>query len=129
MRHRTFGETCPRSAAAADAGSDCALAGSTLHRVANPTPTTLYILFYEYGENAAERRVPYRAEHLGLANASHADGQMVLAGAFADPLDGAALVFRTREAAEAFVKVDPYVASGLVTSWRVREWTVVVGGD
>jgi len=88
----------------------------------------MYILFYDYGENALERRAPYREEHLGLANASHANGDMVMAGAFTDPLDGAALVFRTREAAEAFVKVDPYVASGLVTGWRVREWNVVVGG-
>jgi uncharacterized protein YciI len=88
----------------------------------------MYILFYDYGPNALERRAPYREEHLGLANASHAKGDMVLAGAFTDPLDGAALVFRTREAAEAFVKVDPYVASGLVKGWRVREWNVVVGG-
>lgn len=89
----------------------------------------MYILFYDYGENMAERRAPYRSEHLGLATASHADGQMVLAGAYTDPLDGAALVFRTREAAEAFVKVDPYVVSGLITGWRIREWNVVIGGD
>ena len=88
----------------------------------------MYLLFYTYGENVLERRAPYREEHLGLANASHGRDEMVLAGAFTDPLDGAALVFRTREAAEAFVKVDPYVASGLVTEWRVREWNVVVGG-
>jgi len=29
---------------------------------------------------------------------------------------------------EAFVEADPYVAAGLVTSWRVEPWTVVVGG-
>ena len=88
----------------------------------------MYILSYDYGENALERRTSYREEHLGLANAAHAKGDLVMAGAFTDPLDGAALVFRTREAAEAFVTVDPYVASGLVTGWRVREWNVVVGG-
>ena len=87
----------------------------------------MYILFYDYGENAFERRAPYRDEHLGLANAAHARGDVVLAGAFTDPLDGAALVFRTREAAEAFPQTDPYVASGLVTGWRIREWNVVVG--
>ena len=87
----------------------------------------MYVLFYDYGENALERRAPYREEHLGLANASHAKGDMVLAGAFQDPLDGAALVFRTREAAEAFPATDPYVSSGLVTGWRVREWNGVIG--
>ena len=88
----------------------------------------MYILFYDYGENAAERRAPYRSEHLGLLNTAHAEGTLALAGAYTDPLDGAAIVFRTREAAEAFVKVDPYVSSGLVTGWRIREWNVVVGG-
>jgi proline iminopeptidase len=41
------------------------------------------------------------------------------------------LVFRSdsREAAERFAREDPYVKEGLVTSWRVREWTVVIGGD
>ncbi|MGE3073206.1 MAG: YciI-like protein [Dehalococcoidia bacterium] len=87
----------------------------------------MYILFYDYGENAIERRAPFREEHLGLASKSHAEGQMVLAGAYTDPVDGAALIFRTREAAQAFVAADPYVKSGLVTGWRVREWNVVVG--
>lgn len=89
----------------------------------------MYILFYDYGENAAERRRPYRAEHLERLNTAHANGELLLAGAYTDPLDGAAIVFRTRESAEAFVKADPYVSSGLVTGWRVREWNVVVGSD
>jgi uncharacterized protein YciI len=29
--------------------------------------------------------------------------------------------------AEAFARADPYVTNGLVTHWRVREWTTVVG--
>jgi uncharacterized protein YciI len=53
---------------------------------------------------------------------------MVLAGAFTDPVDGAILVFRTREAAEGFVESDPYVKGGLVTGWKIREWNVVIGG-
>lgn len=88
----------------------------------------MYLLFYSYGENALERRAPYRAAHLELATGAHAKGDIILAGAFTDPLDGAALMFRSRESAEAFVAVDPYVSSGLVTEWRIREWNVVVGG-
>jgi uncharacterized protein YciI len=30
-------------------------------------------------------------------------------------------------AAEAFARADPYVLSGLVAGWRVREWMTVVG--
>jgi uncharacterized protein YciI len=29
--------------------------------------------------------------------------------------------------AEQFAAADPYVLNGLVTRWRVREWTTVVG--
>ena len=45
------------------------------------------------------------------------------------PPDAALLVFRGAgpEDAEAFAQADPYVRNGLVTSWRVREWKVVVG--
>jgi uncharacterized protein YciI len=31
--------------------------------------------------------------------------------------------------AENFARADPYVTRGLVKSWRVREWTVVIGGE
>ncbi|GIL06595.1 MAG: hypothetical protein BroJett031_31150 [Betaproteobacteria bacterium] len=29
--------------------------------------------------------------------------------------------------AEAFARADPYVKNGIVTRWRVRRWTTVVG--
>lgn len=88
-----------------------------------------YLLFYDYAENAVERRAPYREAHLKLAREFQDRGELLLGGAFADPVDGAVLVFQVNDASmvEAFVKKDPYVASGLVTAWRVRPWTVVVG--
>ena len=89
-----------------------------------------YLLFYDYCENVVERRAPYREAHLKLAREALDRGELVMAGAFADPVDGAAFVFRTAGAApiEAFVKKDPYVAGGIVTRWRIRAWTVGVGG-
>jgi hypothetical protein len=47
----------------------------------------------------------------------------------AEPVDGAVLLFQgeSPEVAERFAKSDPYVVNGLVTHWRVREWTTVVG--
>jgi len=89
-----------------------------------------YMLLYDYIENAVERRAPFREEHLKLAWEAHASGALVLAGAFADPVDGAALVFRgeSPSVAEDFARRDPYVTGGLVTGWRVRPWTVVIGG-
>jgi uncharacterized protein YciI len=89
--------------------------------------TTLYLLLYDLVDDYVERRGPLRAEHLAGANAAADAGDLVMAGALADPPDGAVLVFRSAAAAEAFAAADPYVREGLVTSWRVRPWNVVVG--
>lgn len=88
-----------------------------------------YLLIYEYAADAPERRAALRREHLGLAWQANERGDLVLAGAFANPIDGAVLHFRCESPAliEEFVRADPYVRHGIVTSWRVREWTTVVG--
>ena len=90
-----------------------------------------FVLLYDYIEDVVAKRAPFRADHLALANASRERGELLLAGAWADPVDGAAFVFSVADRAtvEAFVAADPYVANGLVSSWRIREWTVVVGGE
>jgi uncharacterized protein YciI len=90
-----------------------------------------YLLFYDVVDDYVTRRAPLRAAHIGHARESMARGELVLAGAFANPPDGAVLLFRgaSPEAAERFAENDPYVTNGLVTKWRVREWTTVVGRD
>jgi len=89
-----------------------------------------YVLQYDYVEDVVEKRAPFRAEHLAIAQAACERGELVLAGALADPVDGALFVFRTedRTLVERFAREDPYVRNGIVTRWRVRPWTVVIGG-
>jgi uncharacterized protein len=89
-----------------------------------------YLLIYdEVVPDYVERRAAHRQEHLRRAWAAHERGELVLGGAFDDPIDGAVLLFQgdSPAAAEAFARTDPYVTSGLVTRWRVRTWTTVVG--
>jgi uncharacterized protein YciI len=88
-----------------------------------------YLLFYEVEPGYVERRTQFRSEHLALARQAYERGELVLAGALADPVDEAVLLFRGSApgAAEAFAQADPYVLNGLVKSWRVRKWTTVVG--
>ena len=88
-----------------------------------------FVLFYDYVENVIERRAPYREAHMALVRGYVDRGELVLGGAFANPADGAAIVFKVERQAtvEEFVEKDPYVINGLVTGWRIREWTVVVG--
>jgi uncharacterized protein len=90
-----------------------------------------FVLFYEFVEDMVNRRVPYREAHLGLAREAHARGELLLAGALADPPDRALLVFRAEAAiaAEEFVRKDPYVVNGLVKKWEIRPWSVVVGNQ
>ena len=88
-----------------------------------------YLLLYDVAPDYLERRVQWRTEHLKLAWQAHARGELILGGALADPVDGAVLFFQGESpaVAERFATEDPYVKQGLVTRWRVRPWTTVVG--
>jgi uncharacterized protein YciI len=88
-----------------------------------------YLMFYDFTADYLERRAQFRAEHLRLAWSSHERGELQLGGALADPADGAVLWFECESPAvpEQFAATDPYVKNGLVTSYRIRKWTTVVG--
>ena len=88
-----------------------------------------YLLFYDAAPDYLERRPIFRSEHVALARAAQARGELVLGGALANPVDGAVLLFRCNSTApvEAFVAADPYVKNGLVAG--IREWTTVVGDN
>jgi len=90
-----------------------------------------YAVIYELIDDYLERRTALREEHLKLAAQWHARGELVLAGAFAEPPDRALLIFRAEHPSlpEMFVHADPYVIHGLVKSWKVRPWTVVIGNQ
>lgn len=89
-----------------------------------------YVLIYDFPADYFSRRGAYRSEHLALARASAERDELQLGGALVDELLGL-LVFKAESAdvAERFAQADPYVKNGLVTSYRVREWTTVVGRD
>jgi heme-degrading monooxygenase HmoA/uncharacterized protein YciI len=90
-----------------------------------------YLLFYEVGEDYMARRAEFRTSHLEKAWAASARGELVLGGALANPVDGAVLFFKgdSPEVAETFARADPYVTSGAVKRWYVREWTTVAGEE
>ena len=88
-----------------------------------------YLLFYDTAPNYLDRRAEFRSAHLSLAWKYCERGELVLGGAIDDPIDGAVLLFEgdSPEIVERFVAEDPYVANGLVTAYRIRPWTTVVG--
>jgi uncharacterized protein len=88
-----------------------------------------YLLIYHAVDNYVVRRAPYREEHLRLVREAHDRGEIVMAGALADPVDQAVIVFRCMDKVpiESFIQKDPYVKSGLINRWEIRPWTVVIG--
>jgi uncharacterized protein YciI len=90
-----------------------------------------YLLFYEFVTDYLDRRSAFRNEHLQQAWESQQRGELILAGAFADPVDGATLLFQCDSTVvpETFARHDPYVQNGLVTRWYIRQWTTVVGAE
>jgi uncharacterized protein len=86
----------------------------------------LFALFYDYVPDMVERRAPHREAHLTRVRAAHDAGDLVIAGALGDPPHGAAIVFRSAEAARRFTDEDPYVSAGLVRAHRIEPWSVVV---
>ncbi len=90
-----------------------------------------YALFYEVVDDFVARRTPFRQEHLRLAAEARERGEIVFAGALAEPADRALIVFHVadKSKAEAFARKDSYVVNGLVKKWEVRPWNVVIGNE
>ena len=88
-----------------------------------------FLLFYDYIPDVLERRANFRGPHLKHAWAAQQRGELMLAGALADPVNGGVLWFSApnKDVVERFAADDPYVKGGLVTKWTVRPWTTVVG--
>lgn len=88
---------------------------------------THHILFYDYVDDIAERRGPYREAHLERIRAERDAGRVLMGGALGDPPHAGAIVFRGVEPAqiEAFAREDPYTHAGLVTGWRIERWNLV----
>ena len=88
-----------------------------------------YALIYYLVGDYLTRRGAFRDEHLRLAREANKRGDLLLAGAFADPADRALLVFKVSGSSviEDFIRKDPYVINKLVTRWEIRPWNAVIG--
>ncbi|HEY4306009.1 MAG TPA: YciI family protein [Gemmatimonadaceae bacterium] len=86
-----------------------------------------YVLTYHSTPDFMEK-VPANIEaHRALWRTFHADKRLLMVGPFTDaPIGDAMPVFATREAAEEFVRVDPFVLNGIVATWAIREWNEVL---
>jgi uncharacterized protein YciI len=58
--------------------------------------------------------------HKAVVDAFKGRGEVIGIGPFTDL--GNMAIFRSREAAEAFVAVDPFILEGVVKSFVIRDW-------
>ncbi len=92
-------------------------------------PGVYYVVFFETFYNsfddALAKNPDLIATHLARTNEFHAQGILLMAGAFLNN-PGEALgtmgILTSREAAEEYAKGDPFVLNGMVNKWYIREW-------
>ena len=60
-------------------------------------------------------------KHKAVVDIFVARGDVLGIGPFSDR-SGNLAIFRSREAADAFVAQDPFILEGLITSYEIREW-------
>lgn len=87
-----------------------------------------YVVLYAFDPARTTEAQAHFPAHRARLDAFHAAGDLLLVGPFVDPRDGAMGVFRTREAADAFVAGDPFVVHGVVANVTVRGWQEFFGG-
>jgi len=81
------------------------------------------VVFYEPAADLADKAPLHAAAHRARWRAFADRGDLLMIGPFANAQeDGAMGIFTTREAAEEFVRGDPFVLHGVVRNWTIREW-------
>jgi uncharacterized protein len=86
-----------------------------------------YVLLYESADDVMSKAPVHFAAHKERLDAFHQRGDLLMVGTFGDPqAEGSMAIFRTREAAEEFVRGDPFVLKGVVRSWQIRDWDEVL---
>ena len=83
------------------------------------------MLFAVIGSSAGKSRDEIMAvypRHKAFLDQFVARGEVVGVGPFTDPGGGNMALFRSRAAAEAFVKGDPFLLEGVVQAYQVKDW-------
>lgn len=86
------------------------------------------VVIYEPGSANMEQIMAVYPRHKVLVDAFAARGEALAIGTFAGGHEGSMGVFKSREAAEAFVSQDPFVLEGLVGKYTIRDWNEILMG-
>ena len=84
------------------------------------------LLFYEVAADGLSKVNDHFAAHRVRLDEFHARGVLLMAGPYGAPPLGALGVFTTRDAAEDFIKGDPFVLNGIVSRYTLHDWNEVL---
>ena len=80
------------------------------------------VVLYETALEAMPKIPQLFPAHKARVDEFAARGELLAVGTWADPREGSMAVFRTRDAAERFVKDDPFVLNGVVARYQIKDW-------
>jgi uncharacterized protein YciI len=83
------------------------------------------MLFVVIGSSAGKAREEIMAiypRHKAFLDQFVARGEVVGVGPFTDPGGGNMAIFRSRVAAEAFARSDPFFKEGAVKEYQIKDW-------
>jgi len=88
------------------------------------------VVFYESAADVAANAPPHAPAHRARWAEFSRRGELLMIGPFANAQeDGSMAVFTTREAAEEFVRGDPFVVHGVVSKWTILDWNEALVPD
>ena len=87
------------------------------------------LMFYETAPDGLPKAREHFPAHRARLDEFHRRGVLLMAGPYGNPPLGALGVFTTREAAEEFVRDDPFVLNGVVARVSLHEWSEVLGAS
>ena len=80
------------------------------------------LMFYEIAADGLGKVPANLQAHQERLQEFHARKVLLMAGPYGAPPVGALAVFTSREAAEEFVKGDPFVVNGVVARHSIQDW-------
>ena len=80
------------------------------------------VSFYDVAPEALAKIKEHYPAHRARLEEFHKRGVLIAAGPLGNPPESAMGIFTSRDAAEEFIKGDPFVINGVVSRWRLLEW-------
>lgn len=81
-----------------------------------------FVVIGTRAEKTQEKIMAIYPRHKAFLDQFIARGEVVGVGPFIDPEGGNMSIFRSKEAAEAFAKSDPFFLEGAIKEYKIKEW-------